>query len=164
MTIPSDLTVTSTGCTATIGGTSMECAMVGKSVTATHSLTSSVAEKEIIIAFDQITNPSSTKPTESFLIYSQEQVSGTYYSVDGVISGFGYSVSTLGSITSATVTRDSLNSDKDGLKTGKSTNFLFSFVIANDLATDGAISLIMPTESDAKISSTSTDYQCSATD
>ena len=98
------------------------------------------------------------------MIYSQEQVSGTYYSIDGVTSGFTYSVSTLGTITDATVTRDSLNSDNDGLKVGRSTNFLFSFKVTNDVPTDGVFTFIMPSESDAIIDSTATILSCSATD
>jgi len=123
-----------------------------------------VADKAVEITFAQITNPSSTKPTATFVMYSQEQVSGTYYNIDGTTSGLTYSVSTLGSLTSVTVTRDTLNTSNDGLKTNRATNFLFSFVVTNDVGSDGAFTLIMPNESDAKITSTSTDYQCSATD
>jgi hypothetical protein len=123
-----------------------------------------VAGQEIAITFAQITNPSSTQPTASFVIYSQEQDSGTNYSIDGVESGLTYAVSGLGALSSITVTRDSLNGNNDGLKTGRATNFLFSFAITNEVPTDGAFTIIMPSESDAKISSTSTDFQCSATD
>ena len=165
MTLPSDLTVVSAGCSATIGGTTvMECSRVGTSLTATHPLTTSVAGREIAITFTQITNPSSTKPTNSFVIYSQEQVSGTYYSIDGVETGFTYSVSNLGPITGATVTRATLNANNDGLKVGRSTNFLFSFKITNPVTSDGAFTVILPSESDAKISTTSVTYSCSATD
>lgn len=165
MTLPSDLTVVSSGCTATIGGsTVMECSRVGTSLTATHSLATSVAGKEITITFSQITNPSSTKPTESFVIYSQEQVSGTYYSIDGVESGFSYAVTTTGAITSTTVTRDTLNTDNDGLKVNRATNFLFSFTVTNEVPSDGVFTFIMPEKSHAKMSTTSTEYLCSATD
>ena len=164
LTVPSDLTLVSTGCTATIGGSSMDCSMTGKAVTATHSQTGSVAGQEIIITFSQITNPSNTQPTNSFVIYSQEQVSGTYYSIDGVESGFSYSVSGLGSLSSVTVTRDTLNTDNDGLKVGRATNFLFSFVITNEVATDGVFTFITPSGSQALVStSTTTDSSCSAT-
>ena len=89
------------------------------------------------------------------MIYSQEQVSGTYYSIDGVESGLTYSVSGLGAITSASVTRDSLNSDNDGLKVGRNTNFLFTFTIANAVANDGVFTFIMPSDSHAQIDSSS---------
>ena len=142
LTIPSDLTVVSTGWTATIGSLTMDWALAGTSVTATHTSTSSVAGMQIIITFDQITNPSSTQPTNSFVIYSQESVSGTYYSIDGVTSGLTYAATTLGSLSSVTVTRDTINTSNDGLKTGRYTNFLFSFVISNALATDGSLTII----------------------
>ena len=122
-----------------------------------------MAGKEISITFSQVTNPSSTAPTASFVFYSQEQVSGTYYSIDGIESGATYAVSGLGSITSATVTRDSLNVDNDGLKVGRATNFLFSFIISNQVATDGVFTFIMPIDSHAMIDETSTDLSCSAT-
>ena len=164
LTIPSDLTVVSTGWTATIGSSNMDCALAGSVVTATHSLTSSVAGMQIIITFSQITNPSSTKPTNSFVIYSQESSSGTYYNIDGVTSGLTYAATTLGTLSSVTVTRDTINTSNDGLKTGRATNFLFSFIISNDLTTDSTFTFIMPTESDAKIISTATSFDCSATD
>ncbi|CAI2359515.1 unnamed protein product [Moneuplotes crassus] len=162
LTVPSDLTVSSTGCTATIGSNTMECSMTGKSVIATHSLTSSVAEQEIIIKFASVTNPSSTKPTNSFVILSQEQVSGSYYSIDGITSGFSYSVGGIGTITEAAVTRSALNSDNDGLKVGRNTNFLFSFKIENEVASDGVFTFIMPSDSDAQIDTTATVFACSA--
>jgi hypothetical protein len=164
LTIPSDLTVVSTGCTATIAGVSMLCGIAGKAVTATHSQTSSVAGQIIQITFASVTNPSSTTPTASFVMYSQEQVSGIYYSIDGVESGLTYAVAGLGSITSTTVVRDSLNTDNDGLKVGRNTNFLFTFTISNDVATDGVFTFIMPSESDALIDDTSSIFSCSSTD
>jgi hypothetical protein len=123
-----------------------------------------VAGQEVTITFTQITNPSSTSPTASFVIYSQEQVSGTYYSIDGVESGFTYSVSGLGTINNAGVTRDTLNTDNDGLKVGRATNFLFTFDITNEVASNGVFTFIMPTDSHAKINGDSTDFSCSATD
>ena len=164
LTIPSDLTVVSTSWTATIGSSSMECSLASSVVTATHSLTTSVAGMQVIITFPTITNPSSTKPTSTFVFYSQESTSGTYYNIDGITSGLTYSVSTLGALSSVTVTRDTLDASNTGLKTGSATNFLFSFIITNDVASDGTFTIILPTESDAKLISTSTDYQCSATD
>ena len=164
LTIPSDLTVTSTGCTATIGLNPMECGIAGKSVTATHTETSSVAGQEITITFSSITNPSNTQPTNSFVIYSQEQTSGISYSIDGVVSGLTYAVSGLGAISNAGVVRDSLNVANDGLKVGRNTNFLFTFDIANDVAADGVFTIIMPTDSHAQIDDTSIDFSCSATD
>lgn len=117
------------------------------------------------VTFNEIVNPSSTKPTSTFLVYSQEKESGTYYSIDGLESGYTYSVSTLGSITGVTVTRDSQNADNDGLKVNRNTDFTFVFTITNDLdESDSAFTIIMPEESDAKIDSTSSDYQCTATD
>lgn len=98
------------------------------------------------------------------MIYSQAQISGTYYSIDGVESGFTYAVSGLGTVSTATVTRDSLNTDSDGLKVGRNTNFLFSFTISNDVPTDGVFTFIMPTESDALIDDTSSTFSCSAVD
>ena len=164
MTIPSDLTINSSGCTATIGSNSMECGIAGKAVTATHSQTASVAGQQVTISFSNITNPPSTQPTNSFLVYSQEQVSGTYYSIDGVESGFTYSVSGLGTISNAVVTRSSLNTDNDGLKVGRNTNFLFQFDVQNNVANDGVFTFIMPTDSHAQIDDTSSDFSCSATD
>jgi hypothetical protein len=164
MTTPSDLTINSSGCTATIGGNSMECSKVGTSVTVTHSQTSSVAGQEIQVSFSSITNPSSTQPTASFVIYSQAEISGTYYSIDGVESGFTYSVSGLGTISNAVVTRSSLNTDNDGLKVGRNTNFLFQFDVQNDVATDGVFTFIMPADSHAQIDDSSSDFSCSATD
>ena len=119
---------------------------------------------QVIINLPTITNPSSTKPTSTFVIYSQESISGTYYSIDGVTSGLTYSVSTLGALSSVSVTRDTLDTSNSGLKTGTATNFLFSFIITNAVATDGTFTLILPSESDAQLISTSTDYQWSATD
>ena len=98
------------------------------------------------------------------MIYSQEQVSGTYYSIDGTESGLTYSVATLGSLSSVAVTRDTLNTDNDGLKVNRATNFLFSFVISNQVTTDGVFTFIMPSESDAKISTSASTYSCSAAD
>ena len=123
-----------------------------------------MAGKEISITFSQVTNPSSTAPTASFVFYSQEQVSGTYYSIDGIESGLTYSVSGLGSLSTISVTRDSLNANNDGLKTGAATNFLVTFTITNEVPTDGVMTVILPSESDAKLSSSSTDYQCAASD
>lgn len=164
LTIPSDLTVSSTGCTATIGSLSMECSLASKSVTATHSSTSSVEGMTISITFSNITNPSSTEPTESFVIYSQEKVSGTYYSIDGIESDFGYYCSGLGTISAATVVRDNINTANDGYKVNRATNFLFTFTIANTLTdSDSSFTIIMPEESDAKISSSATSITCSAT-
>lgn len=142
----------------------MECARVGTSVTATHSESSSVAGQEISITFTSITNPSSTQPTNSFVIYTQEQVSGTYYSIDGKESGLTYSVSTLGSISDINVTRDTIDASNNGLKVNRNTNFLFDFVIPNQVATDGAFTIIMPTESDAQIDTTATSTTCRASD
>ena len=163
LTLPSDLIVVSSGCTATIGSSTMECSRLGTSVTATHSLTSSVAGMTISITFSNIKNPSSSRPTNSFQILSQKQVSGTYYSIDGITDGFSYNISSLGSITSATVVRDSLNSDNDGLKVNAATNFLFTFTITNALnESDSSFSLTLPSDSDAQFNSSSADYQCSA--
>ena len=138
--------------------------LLGKAVTATHTQTASVAGQAITITFASITNPSNTQPTNSFVIYSQEQTSGTHYSIDGVESGLTYVVSGLGTITNAGVVRDSLNTDTDGLKVGRNTNFLFTFDVTNDVATDGVFTFIMPTDSHAQIDDTSTDFSCSATD
>lgn len=120
---------------------------------------------QVSITFSQITNPSSTKPTESFVFYSQEEELGTYYSIDGIESGVTYSVSGLGSLSSITVTRDSQNSDNDGLKTGRATDFLFKFTLSNPLDEgDDAFTFIMPEESDAIINSGSSTFSCSASD
>ena len=87
----------------------------------------------ISITFSNIINPSSSWPTLSFQILSQEQILGTFYSIDSITDSFSYNVSSLGSITSATMIRDSLNSDNDRLKVNSATNFLFIFAITNTL-------------------------------
>jgi hypothetical protein len=163
-TIPSDLTINSSGCIASIAGNSMECARVGTSVTATHSETSSVAGQEISVTFTSITNPTSTSPTNTFVIYTQEQISGTYYSIDGIDSGFTYAVSTLASITDINVTRDAIDGSNNGYKVNRNTHFLFKFVIPNEVATDGTFTFVMPVESDAQIDTAAGSTTCRASD
>lgn len=129
-------------------------------MTATHESSASVAGMQVNITFANITNPTTTKPTNTFVIYSQEQVSGTYYSIDGVTSGLTYSVSTLGSLSSITVTRSAINANNDGYKVNQNTNFLFTFTLGNLLSdSDNGFTFIMPSESDAQIDTSSTDYQ-----
>ena len=115
---------------------------------------------QVNITLNNITNPSSTKPTSTFIIYSQEQVSGTYYSIDGVTSGLTYAVSNLGALNSITVTRSAINADNDGYKVNQNTNFLFTFTLGNALSeSDNGFTIIMPSESDAQLDTSSTDYQ-----
>ena len=60
--------------------------------------------------------------------------------------------------------RDPLNANNDGLKVNRATNFLINFTLANNVPTDGAFTIIMPTESDAQIDSASSTFTCKASD
>lgn len=164
MTIPSDLGVKAEVCSASLAGKSMECTIDGDSVTITHDETASVSGKEIVVSLPSLTAPTSTKPTTSFTVHSQEKESGVFYNIDGVNSGLSLSASILGAITDAKVTRDALNSDNDGLRVDASTNFKFSFKISSQVPSDGVFSISVPSNSQAKISSTEGGITCNAGD
>ena len=105
MTIPADLNITASLCSATIGSQTVTCTKIGQSVIIQHALSTSVALQQVVVSFSSFVNPSSNKPTASFIIYSQDQVGGTPYNIDGVSTGFTYLASVLGDITNASLSR-----------------------------------------------------------
>lgn len=99
ITIPSDITLTSTSCTATVGGVLATCS--GSSFTeftVTHDQTSSVANKAVVVTFNDFTQPLSMKPTSSITALTQEietdmydsGLTSTFFSIDGTTKELTY--------------------------------------------------------------------------
>lgn len=92
VTIPSDITLTGTTCSATIDGQLATC--IGSSnndFIITHALTSNVSGKAVVITFSDFQQPLSMKPTSSITVYTQEYetemfssgLTADYFSIDG---------------------------------------------------------------------------------
>jgi len=112
VTLPSDITLTGTTCSATVDGQLATC--IGSSLTdfiITHSLTSSVAAKAVVITFNDFKQPLSMKPTTSITVYTQEYetemfssgLTANYFSIDGTTEQLTFVSDTPNAVLSASI-------------------------------------------------------------
>lgn len=88
----------------------MKCTMNGSQIYVTHSL-SSIVGQNLTVEIKRIVNPSSTKPTDPFIVKSEWDVlnDGNYYQIDWNIVDFTYNVTGLTYLLDSSVTRLPMN-------------------------------------------------------
>ena len=120
-------------------------------------------DKNITVEFIRIQNPSTTKPTDTFVLYTQFDVknNGTYYNIDKIDTGLTYQVTTPSELISAEVTRVQ-DSGIDSLRTGNPTTLFVELQISHALDAISAFQIVFPEAAQVTLNSKATSFTCNA--
>lgn len=140
---PSQITITarssSTACKLVITGlnSAATCQVISSTLTVIGGFTTSFSGGRISFSVDQITNPSTTATTDSFMFYSKSDSTGTY-NIDTLTSGVTYKA-VVAQLKSVSVTSSSVI-------TGDSSVYTFVINTKNNIPSSGYLLIKFPDE------------------
>ncbi|CDW89223.1 UNKNOWN [Stylonychia lemnae] len=164
--IPSQLTPNSNSCQIRVDGDpSRGTCSISNRIMLIYHTSSTIVGQNLTIEISKIYNPSTTRPTDPFLVYTERdsQNTGTYYQIDQNIVNITYNVTEMLTLLDIAITRSAMN-DQTGYQTGQTTQLFFNMQLRNALESTSSIIVQMPLAAQAMISPSTSTATCYSTD